>query len=613
MSMENEIFGFIEKIKNSGDKILEISHKTESDFVLIGNKLFEINSFSKKINTYSSKVSEVFSSGRIESILNSITNDDSKIGELLIDSSIYFKKFDSAINSIKALLEKSKINLDSFDKVRLKLNMISVLIRIESGRLGVYGRDFLTLAESVNRLSDIIIQIILDVTIEINDTFDEVLEAGIMVENILHNMELSKDKIHNKIVGSTEYFKSENYHKNKLIDEINDNVKHVFSNIGKVITLCQVQDGTKQQLEHIAESFPKLQDEINTIIQTEDCGLACVLLKKTLQIENDQLGAAKNNFVGSTLEILKLIQGIALKSGELIDITQNVISSKKGESHYNLLESIICEMTPLTNKLAGNILDSQKILELIFKVMHKVENITNFINDINILSYEIDLLAINSIIKALKLGKRGSGLAILSMEIQELSVLSHNESENLTKLLASIALNAKILEAQDENLKQKENFDAIVEVLNLISNRLENLDEENKNISLNANNLFDEINSLENNINNLIPRITIQDYFNNEITNLENKFDSIINSLKDKDIKNDYSQALIDNEFFKNMTKKYTMDSERRIYKSHINNEQIKINSGENEIEYFDSIDTTAVSNSDLGDAELFDDNIELF
>ncbi len=631
---DNQLNNIMKLMIKQISAIKKATEVAENEFVFIGTKLFSINSYSKTINLTSNAISERFQSGKIDSNINEIVAENKIIVEYLSDSLKNFELIESTIASINKLLEDSLTYLLIYDKIKMKLNMLSVLIRIESGWLGTLGEGFLSLSDSIINLSETISTEINNVKIEIASIIKYLDNANSMVKSITKNLKHSIAELNTNINNSTGLFAQEMVHKNHELDEIKLKINSIFSNISNVITLCQVQDATKQKLEHLIDNLPKLNEQVEYYDSENNYEFALKLIEKTLQIENNQLEVTKTTFVNSTIEIINTIQGISDMALSVKSRMNSIISTKNDKNNQNILEKIINEISPLANELSVNIQNSQGVFQLINNVISNLESIIKFIESINNISDEIDLLSINSIIKATKLGAQGAALAIISEQIKILSETSHDETQKITEQLEIVGSGAQKLSDIYNKSDQQNKFISVKTSLAKISNKLHTLEDENKTINETVKVLFDQINYLVDEIHNLGAKISVQKFFDKQLSEVINVFGNICYQIGSIKFTDDFHQLLQNNEFLNGMIKQYTMESERIIHQSHMKgtkhividepkNDEVMFfddfenfdnfdsnNGSDNSVELFDEVPQTTVNSED---DVLFDDNIELF
>ncbi|MGE5411794.1 MAG: hypothetical protein ACM3MI_12610 [Clostridiales bacterium] len=478
--------------------------------------------------------------------------------------------------------------LEDYKKIVKHLRVLGISTKIENARLKIDGIGFSTIAENVERLSEVIN----DKALQINHRSKILLGD---VENIISNIRRLGDEqnkesrlIIEKAKSSlSSYQQSYNSAFNSAIF-IHELSSKLSADINNLITSIQIQDIIRQQLEHVKENLAdvSMASSKNELLLDDDV----TQIKKLLavcQLELAQVLHSKSEIEETAQSIDVHNRNISLNADKIVEQSGSFITSgdawlciKALEENLSVISGVLKKghntnesLTTAINTLAATIADSNK-----------------FVFEIEEIGAEIELIALNARIKAAHIGEEGAALGVLSEAIQKLSLeakeLSIQISDGLRKVLNATEELSKSNKDDQETILQE--FGTIDESLktSLFSIQQSNLDLNNLKTELNIHfqEMQQKLDLLKNGLisnNEVLREITCIEEILQEYLEFASAAGIVI-SEEDK-------------EFLKGLSSSYTMFTERKIHQ--------------------ELMDENAEGDSDSPEAEedIFGDNIELF
>jgi len=356
----------------------------------------------------------------------------------------------------------------------------------------------------------------------------------------------------------------------------------------------QFHDITRQQLEHIVEASSELAHNLlnrqsDVPVTDDDYGMVhdiCELQVRQINNTANEFNIAVTNIISNLQSVAGNMAAIFIDSNELI-----VDSSYE---HEGSLKSVQNELYRISEGVKSNIVFENQLEESIKHVVNIVDDLSMFVQEIEDIGSEIELLALNALVKAAHTEINGSALSVLAQEIQNLSIEAKLQTNSYSDILKKIIDTSKKLRdniSRSDNADETNNlFDTNNEITQLINSMICTEIESGKMIST----INSDIKLLKEEIETIASNTTIHKKAEVFFYEVSSALNSIVTDLIE-------NTGLIPNKSQNTaeLMNKYSMQIERKIHQDYsIANNKPKSNLG-----------------SDLitPDNEQFGDNIELF
>ena len=376
---------------------------------------------------------------------------------------------------------------------------------------------------------------------------------------------------------------------------ISENFEFAQKKIGEIVTSIQFHDITRQQIENVIEIIELLVKRLeeNKNENDEYTESIYTVINTVSKVQKAQLENSKRELNTAIESILLNLDGV-VENIERVSIDASELLQNDTNSYTPFIENIKNDLTKVINSLNSNEEVSSQLSDSIMGVEDTLRELTGFVNEINSIGSEIELISLNANIKAAHIGQEGAALGVLAKEIQKLSIDAIKQTasviENLTEintlsddLHKMIVKNNEDKESSNELKIIQTNINKTIAELNsLIADGSEQLEDINNATSF-----------LQSEISTTVGNVTIHSEMNGRVNNIITLFDELI------DTSEPYTeQAYMDDPILQELNKGYTMEEQRKIHSM--------ISSSENDVELFDDNEANA------GNTE-FGDNVELF
>lgn len=414
-----------ESIHESSAILREFMDKSERGFLAAGKNLFDINNRTQKIFDTLSVLMEQFSGSQNNSSIDTFHTVTEKSTGHLHDLDSKLIDAVSHLALLKRPIDVLPEYIEQFDRIVKRMRVMGIATRIETARIHMSDLGFEHLAEIVTSLADEIsekgeavrqhLRTIRTVT-RSNDTKlnDLQTEYQKMLDHVMRDLTSSFHEIdeRHEVYGNS-------------IAGIKTKSENAVRNVHSIVQAIQFHDITRQQIEHVLEA---LNDNLGSETEQEEELLANVAAICTIQ--SAQLVQAKNDFDQAVYNIITSLGALESDMKMIVLESEHIagFSFTNGSNFFSKIESRFVDIiTSITE--GGHTLEEMMISLSNINVM--IRKMKLFMDEIADVGSEIELLSLNSRIRAAKAGDQGAALGVISESIQ---LLSYETREHITAM-----------------------------------------------------------------------------------------------------------------------------------------------------------------------------------
>ena len=585
-----------DNLKSITKQLSRVTEDSEQSFLEIGSKLQKYLTCSRELSKFSSNAAAAISGETLDNSISELTLLLKKISTHFLNSSEEVKTDKDELLNVLKEIEVIVDELSGFKKVVKHLRMLGVSTKIESSRLGNDDYGFYALAENVDKLSALINDKVTAIIEKTGFLSTEIKRATTDLGKLENEQRQQSEIILNHATLSLETLKKKYNQTSLKTENISRSSQNVNQNINEIVTAIQFHDITRQQIEHVREAIISAAERLNKNLSEEnshDVSNEFGLIHDVCELQSIQLKNSVDEFESAILNIISNLREVEKNITKIFEDSCELLNERDG-SEGNSLGLVHQELTTITNGIIRNNEVGNDLAKSTMSVVEMVHALSEDIGEIDDIGTEIEMIALNAIIKAAHTGSNGMALGVLAESIQKLSLDAKSYCGNASKFLLQIAEASESLKVGTKSAGGDEDSQSIIstnEKINEMVNSMMNTEHEAMAL---IEQLKAEIFGLRNEIKSTTEGITIHQVTRLSINQiLENLF-SITNKLQSSGSLNPDRERNT-----KDLLNRYTMHSERNIHH--------KFTAGKI---------TTADSNPTFGlrkDESSFGDNVELF
>lgn len=554
---------WVPKLKGMAAQLHTISKETEDEFLALGSNL---QVFSSGCSKSSSDAAAIVTMIEGENGLN-IHALKSLFGQAHDEVETCASFVANGLNGMADLLPRIDdiIELKLFlERLARSVGILGTLMKTETAR--ITEDDFTTMTAVVDELG-----------LDIERNTDEIDTTARSVKSLLVS---SRNEMHTKTSRFNEALQTNKMSIHNIFEEINamttqaaqscrrieDRATQVSPEIGKVVAALQYHDICRQQMEHVGEV---LEDVASKIASSGEEGKAAlpqwIINALTIQISQlEHVTSETSNSAATIAAHLSTVADLAKDQAREIETVLDESGTggdriTKIQSALEFLSATLSESKIMITDVSGTVSDANSSISALSR---QVENIKEISENINI-------LAMNTILKSSRTGETGKGLGVLANEIRKLSIAAQTKimkgTETITAILKSSADLEKAL--SDDFSKKLLSTD---EIILQTERSLKELTEIHDKIKRAVDRIICDIKSLEADITRIVSGITFG-------TTVKTRLDTIIDDLRamlDEAVKSvpDGAEAFSHaSHNLHELAHRYTMQSERKVHEEVLN------------------------------------------
>jgi methyl-accepting chemotaxis protein len=522
----------------------ELTGSTEEEFLSLGERLQQFNGRSKDISELSSSISAMMSGKETTEAIEGLRQILKRIKEMDEGS----RQGTEIMRAILDKIEEMHRPLIGFARIVRNLRILCNFIKIESAYLECGDNEFHILSEDVGTLAA-------KIEFKSADLFDQSMRLSLLVKGNLSKIMAFEQSSHGQALfivdGAFHCLNSlteKHDHSAAMLKDVTIRWDRIARNIGDIVSSLQFHDITRQRIEHVKESLvevtetqcePQKKKELNGLKKNlfdfagkdpsnGSGGLmvavnACEIQRAQLDHARVDVVSAIERIIKDLQEIARHVEGMCEETGKLVNVTD--------ESGASFISSLEKGFSALTGSIAEFHRIEKELLETIDHAAHTIVTISTFINDLEKIGIEIQMIGLNACIRAAHAGEKGAALGILADSIYQLSADTSHHTNIISEGLKMVIQSA---EALTDNADRKTTADHAGQGLpeEDVARMMKPLHEVDEKILSLLNRVIEQGNTLSDDIAGACNGIQVHRQFDRGIENVNCMLDAFIANAK---------------------------------------------------------------------------------
>ncbi|MEW5772588.1 MAG: methyl-accepting chemotaxis protein [Thermodesulfobacteriota bacterium] len=372
------------------------------------------------------------------------------------------------LDRVIKVIESLAGGIAGFGRIVRSLQMLGISTRIESARLGDKGLGFTTLADDVEKLAGKIVANSAQVMDKGRTLTGMIDDARVRTQVLVEAQKGCSSRIVTDLKANLDGLAGLTVASRQLSASLAERSGVIAAGISEVVASLQFHDIVRQQVEHVEEALQDMMDMVRQ--RGGGKGRECAREENPGDQEGEDAGGLDSDtrdLVGWLADAARLQESQLENAGERFGKALQGLRRNLGE----IVESI-ASMRRDAERLAqdgsggeGCVLDrmeqgslsviaamrqfaeqAESIGGVMASVAGTVAEMVSFVEDIEEVGSEIELIALNAAIKAARTGDEGRALGVLAQAIQKLSVEARDKTGDVSKSLTEISRSSQDLE-----------------------------------------------------------------------------------------------------------------------------------------------------------------------
>lgn len=560
-------------LQEVADTLQTLAQNSEGEFLELGNHMQMIASQANEIAQITFEAANFLTGSEI---IGSIE----ELQEILERIDRYFQFYGTQteqdienLKNIRNLVYAINEPLSGFSRLVKRLRILAMSTRIENARLNMKNSKFENLVYDVTKLSEIIDN-------KANAIGAGAKELATLTGQRLESIVFLKEKQYKQAIEAIKGLQNclntlleTHSQSSETVEFISDISRSVSKEIGEVVVALQFHDITRQKIEHVAESVADAHRLILAEPQPIQQGQPIVQqVNSILSLQLNQLNSSETEFSTAIQEIMNGLSDISVNVLNMVQLGQE-LTVGVGKDRQGVTQRVATGIEHVKENLFANLRATVELAEEMRGVSIKLHEMDDFVDEINQVGTEIELIALNGLIHAAHLGQDGAGLSVLADSIQKLSLDAHTQIANVSRSLEGIVHSTKgkqyktAVQGIDEGVQGVvqeivDELGGFVDSLNQVTGKVkDNLNQINTLSEPFANSMKEYVDSIT--VHHIVEKSILDSI--NQLTYVLDEMRPFLTTLSKEDVK----------KHLEGLETQYTMNSERDLHQMYVDESAI--------------------------------------
>lgn len=454
--------------------LVSVDRVTEQSFLQLGDKISLFHGRAHSISELAGEVLQALQGGDGENTLQQLQLLVERCSLWLTDTQQMSVDICNLLGNLASRIGSLEEPVFGLKKVIKTLHSLRVSTRIEAAKSNASGAD--VLAKSLDELGGLVQGKIADIQDRTSALVPQINQSLAMEEAAqafsitaaMREVESARQLLSAFMLNQIET--------GQWSDQLKGRSDEVTRNFGEIVAALQFQDITRQRLDHVRKALGNLSQHLKRFDQRTDHSKdkeAAGLFARICQLQHDQLSLAGREFLEAADNLSGNLQGMATNVALMAEDTKFLLKSTDANStnRFNSVLDVLRSIADCLQETQSIHLRAGSILTDIGK---GVQQIAGLVDDVEVISEEMQLLAMNAAISAAHTRKQGAGLDVIAQNIQMVAEEATRHALDLAEECCSITERAQTL--RDVEKTAQTSYGSIDKLLLEAHERMSSLD-----------------------------------------------------------------------------------------------------------------------------------------
>jgi len=545
-----------------------VSRVTEDSFLELGSKIKLFHGRAHEISKVAGEVLQLLHGDDGENTLQHLQMLVERCSLWLNSTGKKSTEVCALLNNVTRQIEELYVPVFGLRKVIKTLHALRVSTRIEAAK--GYASEAGVLAKSLDELSRLMNE-------KIAEIFDRTEALVPMINKSLAMEEAAQSgaiRIASREVekarGLLTAFMANCIETGQWTTRLSERSNDVTQSFGEMISALQFQDITRQRLEHVQKALTGLGQHLDKFNKRSDYSRdeeASRLFGRICRLQNDQLSLASEEFLAAAENLSENLHGMVASVVSMADDTRELsrATSVGCDSRFSAVLEVLrtiasyLDETRQVHQTAGDDLAN---------VCLGIQEVANLVDEVELIGEEIQLLAMNAAISAAHARQQGAGLDIIAQNIHVVAEEATGHALTLAKECATITSHAVHL--QDVGRETKANDGNVGSLLAEAQERMAIIESNCLKLMEFATEVDQTADTLSEDVNDVVKSIDVRRGFREQLAPALDRLEHLSSSDDEELTENDNANL---EALFIDLEHCYTMDSERRVHRRFVDND----------------------------------------
>lgn len=448
------------KISELKAPLLNVSTESEPQFLNLGNNLQEIFSGAEDLTNITRKTAMLIDGESNDNMLGNIGEFSreslSKLNTCREDVTNVLPKVETCSSNLKLLADMCPV----IKTIAKKLNIVALHISMESSRSKECEDMFSFFVQEIKQLANKVHEISLKIRDDSEKAKKNQIADFSSITDRKDKLNSLADNAHRSVEDNVHYMEDLIHVALKTMRRSEIHSKKISTQVSEVVVAIQFHDIARQQIEHIVKTLEEIGSFFNENRsdgpdsngnQSKSLAKTCLVL--SLQVDqlrqvtkeiHDAHKKIQRSFheIGNEVEVL--VKG-------MIGLSENTDGARYSGNPFEQLISGLIQL----NKIITQGKEMARMIDSNLKSSAKTaEDLATHLIDMEDISMDLHIKAINALIMSKRLGQQGKTLSILAEDVTEVSLDSNVfvlDVVEILKVIGSLSSNISCLSIEKDN------------------------------------------------------------------------------------------------------------------------------------------------------------------